>query len=148
MKKVLITTIIILSTQVAFAQISVGLKTETICKLQMGYYTLEANLTNADTTYFMSLNTNNRFHTMIVQLGSKEEALVTMRSMYDYTDFKSKNVVKLNNPSNNTAVLTKVMGALNWYIYEEYATGNIYGYLARVHLEKFIEALEAYGKNK
>lgn len=148
MKKELITTIIILSTQVAFAQISVGLKTETVCKLQMGYYTLEANLTNADTTYFMSLNTNNRFHTMIVQLGNREEALVTMRSMYDYTDFKSKNVVKLNNPSNNTAILTKVMGALSWSIFEEYSSGNICGYLARVHLEKFIEALEAYGKNK
>lgn len=148
MKRVILIIAMLIATEVAFCQISVGLKTESVCKLQMGYYTLEANLTDADTTYFMTLNTNNRFHRITVMLGNREEALITMKSMYDYTDSKSQNVVNLNNPSNNTAILTKQMGALTWYVYEEYATGNIYGYLARIHLKKFIEALEVYGKRK
>lgn len=147
MKKLIIIAASLLLSVCAFAQISVAFKSETVAKFQGNNYTLKASLSGADTTYYMALNSNNQFHgRIIVDLGYREQAIAILQSMLDYSDYSSGNIVNLNNPSNNTAILRRELGIETYHIFEEHGDGSIFCFLGKVMIKKFLPALKEYGK--
>lgn len=147
MKKLIIIAALTLLSVCAFAQISIGPRTETLEKMQMGYYSLKAQISDADTTYYLSLNSNNKFEgQIIVLLGYRDEAIKLLESLDEYDDAGSNAIINLNNPSNNTAILKRIMGVKTYYIFKEHSTGAIYCYLSKPYIKKYISAMKKYGK--
>lgn len=98
-----------------------------------------------DTTYVLSLGSNNRFYgDVVVDLGSREEAVRMMRWLVDFVPDKGmkrrQSAVRLGNASDNTAVPVTVMGAKMYRIYT--GTGAISGLVAKKQLRDFAEMLE------
>ena len=132
---------------IAQAQISIGPRTETLSKVQAGLYSLNATISEADTTYYMSLNSNNKYEgAIIVELGYRDEAIVLLQSMLDYNDTKSKSLIKLNNPSENTAILQAVLGVPQYLIFKKNGA-RIYCYLTKDMIKKWIPKIKNFGKD-
>ena len=147
MKKSIIAAAMMLLSVCALAQISIGARSEDIVKLNSGYHNLKAHISNTDTLYFLSLRSNNQFTgQIIIDLGYRDEAIVLLESLEDYDDDKSGSTIYFNNPSKNKAVLTRVFGSKQYMVYEEHGTGDIYCYLPKNYIRKYIEGLKAYGK--
>lgn len=124
------------------AQISVT-KRKVVCKTNFGYQKLIYAEKDSIGAFALSLKSNNEFHgNVIVGLGDKKEALVTLKSMYEY-DNKDGDLIELNNPTNNNATYERVLGAWMFVIYAEHSD-KIYGYLAKSQIKKMIAALEEF----
>lgn len=146
MKKALFIIIALLVAGTANAQMTVGTKKEKIASAASGFTRLYASIHPNDTTYYMAVQSNNQYHgPVIVDLGYKDEALALLQSMYDYVPQENDSILYLNNPSNNTATFENILGAEQYFIYEENSTGRIYGYLMISTIKKFIKKLSEYG---
>lgn len=146
MKKTLLIIIALLIAGTANAQMTVGTKKEKIASADSGFTRLYASIHPNDTTYYMAVKSNNQYHgPIIVDLGYKDEALTLLRSMLDYVPQENDSVLYLNNPSNNTATFENILGAEQYFIYEENSTGRIYGYLMTSTIKRFIKKLSEYG---
>ena len=91
---------------------------EVISNCAMGQQNLVRCVLNGDTTYAFRLCDKEGFistNEYMVKLGNYDQALALMQSMVDYKG-KNKDVVMLNNPSNNVAVVQKVMGTTMFFI--------------------------------
>lgn len=104
----------------AYAQITVieAPTEEVISNCAMGQQNLIRCVFKGDTTYAFRFCDKDGFITTneyTVKLGKYDQALAIMQSMIDYKG-KNKDVVMLNNPSNNVAVVQKVMGSTMFFI--------------------------------
>ena len=128
------------------AQISVT-KRDVVCKTNFGNQKLIYAEKDSIGSFALSLASNNKYHgNVIVGLGDKEKALVTLKSMYEYEN-KDGDVIELNNPTNNNATYERVLGTWMFVIYAEHSD-KIYGYLAKRQIKKMITALEEYPKQE
>lgn len=105
---------------IACAQITVfeAPAEEVVSNCAMGQQNLIRCVLAGDTTYAFKLCEKEGFITTneyIVKLGHFDQAMAIMQSMVDYKG-KNKDVVMLNNPSNNIAVVQKVMGTTMFFI--------------------------------
>ena len=128
------------------AQISVT-KRDVVCKTNFGNQKLIYAEKDSIGAFALSLASNNKYHgNVIVGLGDKEKALVTLKSMYEYEN-KDGDVIELNNPTNNNATYERVLGTWMFVIYAEHSD-KIVGYLAKRQIKKMITALEEYPKQE
>lgn len=91
---------------------------EVICNCAMGQQNLIRCVLNGDTTYAFQLCDMDGFirtNEYTVKLGDYDQALAIMQSMVEYKG-KNKDVVMLNNPSNNIAQVRKVLGSTMFFI--------------------------------
>lgn len=110
----------LISCSITKAQITVieAPSEEVICSCAMGQQNLIRCILNDDTTYAFQLCDKDGFirtNEYTVKLGNYNQALAIMQSMVDYKG-KNKDVVLLNNPSNNIAVVQKVLGQTMFFI--------------------------------
>ena len=123
------------------AQISVN-KRVVISDLNLGHQRLEYLVNeNKDTTFFCNISSNNEYHgRIIVVLGPKNQAIITLQSMIDYNE-SDGNIISLNNPSENNAIFGRVLGVKMFTIFEK-SSNKIYGYLHKKQIVKFLEELK------
>ena len=115
---------------------------EVVCNCAMGQQNLIRCVLNGDTTYAFRLCDKDGFITTneyTVKLGHYDQALAILQSMIDYKG-KNKDVVMLNNPSNNIAVVQKVMGSTMFFITD--ADGIRGGTLAQGWIPTMIKKLK------
>lgn len=118
--KAFLTLCAILGYSIANAQITVieAPTEEIICTCAMGQQNLIRCVLNGDTTYAFQFSDRDGFvrtNEYTVKLGQYDQALAIMQSMIDYKG-KNKDVVMLNNPSNNIAQVRKVLGSTMFFI--------------------------------
>ena len=128
----------------ARAQITVieAPKEDVISNCAMGQQNLIRCILNGDTTYAFRLCDKEGFVSIneyTVKLGNYNQALAIMQSLVDYKG-KNKDVVMLNNPSQNFAVVQKVMGSTMFFITD--INGIRYGKLAQGWIPTMIKKLK------
>lgn len=135
MKKVLVVLAVLAITVVnVSAQITSQGKPDVLKSFRMGVCKLVD--TNGSIT-IEALTRETQSHTMIVHLGTPEEAAVTLASLAEYKPGKGE-TVNLNNPSNNEAYFQKLNGT--WVITEKLT--EIFSItVSRGELRKMVEAL-------
>jgi len=115
---------------------------EILSSCAMGQQNLIRCILNGDTTYAFRLCDKDGFistNEYTVKLGNYDQALAIMQSMIDYKG-KNKDVVMLNNPSNNIAVVQKVMGSTMFFITDTY--GSRGGTLAQGWIPTMLKKLK------
>lgn len=146
MKKIIISAVMLCLSAMAFAQITVvGGEMVKIASYDMGFSNLYAYVEANDTTYMMSLKTNNEYHGNIsVRMGYAEQAIALMESLLEYDDDGKELMISFNNPSENSAYLKNILGVPTYYVFERNGSGRIYGYIYKPMLKKWIQKLKAY----
>ncbi len=115
---------------------------EVICNCAVGQQNLIRCVLNGDTTYAFQLCDKDGFiktNEYTVKLGHYDQALAIMQSMVDYKG-KNKDVVMLNNPSNNIAQVRKVLGSTMFFITD--TDGIRGGELAQGWIPSMIKSLK------
>ena len=136
MKKVLVVLAVLAITVVnVSAQVTSQGKPDVLKSFRMGRFKLVD--TNGEIT-IEALARETQRYTMIVHLGTPEEAVVTLASLAEYKPSKGE-TVNLNNPSNNEAYYQNLGGT--WVITEKLT--EIFSIaVSRGELRKMVEALE------
>lgn len=136
MKKVLVVLAVLAITVVnVSAQVTSQGKPDVLKSFRMGMCKLVD--TNGEIT-IEALARETQRYTMIVHLGTPEEAVVTLASLAEYKPSKGE-TVNLNNPSNNEAYYQNLGGT--WVITEKLT--EIFSIaVSRGELRKMVEALE------
>lgn len=136
MKKVLVVLAVLAITVVnVSAQVTSQGKPNVLKSFRMGMCKLVD--TNGEIT-IEALARETQRYTMIVHLGTPEEAVVTLASLAEYKPSKGE-TVNLNNPSNNEAYYQNLGGT--WVITEKLT--EIFSIaVSRGELRKMVEALE------
>lgn len=112
---------------------------EVICTCAMGQQNLIRCILNGDTIYAFQLCDKDGFiktNEYTVKLGHYDQALAIMQSMVDYKG-KNKDVIMLNNPSNNIAQVRKILGSTMFFITD--ADGIMGGELAQGWIPSMIK---------
>lgn len=136
MKKVLVVLAVLAITVVnVSAQVTSQGKPNVLKSFRMGVCKLVD--TNGSIT-IEALTRENQRYTMIVHLGTPEEAAVTLASLAEYKPSRGE-TVNLNNPSNNEAYYQNLGGT--WVITEQ-LTELFSIAVSRGELRKMVEALE------
>lgn len=135
MKKLVVLAALILTSVSMFSQVTSQGKPDVLVSFRMGVCKLVD--TNGEIT-IEALTRENQRYTMIVHLGTPEEAAVTLASLAEYKPSKGE-TVNLNNPSNNEAYYQKLGGT--WVITEKLT--EIFSIsVTRGELRKMVKALE------
>ena len=135
MKKLVVLAVLILTSVSMFSQITSQGKPEVLKSFRMGICKLVN--TNGEIT-IEALTRETQMYTMIVHLGTPEEAAVTLASLAEYKPSKGE-TVNLNNPSNNEAYYQNLGGT--WVITEK-LTETFSISVTRGELKKMVKALE------
>lgn len=135
MKKLVVLAVLILTSVSMFSQITSQGKPEVLKSFRMGVCKLVD--TNGEIT-IEALTRETQMYTMIVRLGTPEEAAVTLASLAEYKPSKGE-TVNLNNPSNNEAYYQNLGGT--WVITEK-LTDVFSISVSRGELRKMVKALE------
>ena len=135
MKKLVVLAVLILTSVSTFSQITSQGKPDVLKSFRLGVCKLVD--TNGEIT-IEALTRETQRYTMIVHLGTPEEAAVTLASLAEYKPGKSE-TVNLNTPSNNEAYFQKLNGT--WVITEK-LTEVFSIAVSRGELKKMVEALE------
>ena len=134
MKKLVVLAVLILTSVSMFSQITSQGKPDVLRSFRMGVCKLVD--TNGSIT-IEALTRETQRYTMIVRLGTPEEAAVTLASLAEYKPSKGE-TVNLNNPSNNEAYFQNLTGS--WIITEK-LTDLFSIAISRRELKKMVEAL-------
>lgn len=147
MKRIILAITAVFLTFASYAQISVEGKTGSIVKLNMGQQSLDYVVMDNDTSYFMAVYTYAPYHSYInVSLGNYREAMTLLISLDKYDNVNSGESISFNNPSNNTAMLQRVMGSKQYYIHEDH--NPAIGQLPKSYLKRYIEELRKFKYQK
>lgn len=135
MKKLVVLAVLILTSVSMFSQVTSQGKPDVLMSFRMGVCKLVD--TNGEIT-IEALTRETQRYTMIVRLGTPEEAAVTLASLAEYKPSKGE-TVNLNNPSNNEAYYQNLNGT--WVITEKLT--EIFSIsVSRGELRKMVKALE------
>lgn len=135
MKKLVALAVLILTSVSMFPQVTSQGKPNVLRSFRMGICKLVD--TNGEIT-IEALTRETQGYTMIVHLGTPEEAAVTLASLAEYKPSKGE-TVNLNNPSNNEAYYQNLGGT--WVITEKLT--DIFSIsVTRGELRKMVKALE------
>lgn len=135
MKKLVVLAVLILTSVSMFSQITSQGKPDVLKSFRMGICKLVD--TNGEIT-IEALTRETQMYTMIVHLGTPEEAAVTLASLAEYKPSRGE-TVNLNNPSNNEAYYQNLGGT--WVITEKLT--EIFSIsVTRRELREMVKALE------
>ena len=135
MKKLVVLAVLAIAVVNVSAQVTSQGKPDVLKSFRMGMCKLVD--TNGEIT-IEALTRETQRYTMIVHLGTPEEAAVTLASLAEYKPSKGE-TVNLNNPSNNEAYYQNLGGT--WVITEK-LTEVFSIAVSRGELRKMVEALE------
>lgn len=135
MKKLVVLAVLVLTSVAAFSQVTSQGKPKVLKSFRMGV----CKLVDTDGSITIEAMTREtQMYTMIVRLGTPEEAAVTLASLAEYKPSKGE-TVNLNNPSNNEAYYQNLGGT--WVITEK-LTETFSIAVSRGELRKMVKALE------